>query len=129
MGRWGRGKVMAGIRHGIGVLATVATATLVVVAQPAAAFHRGATADCGDAGVFTVRATPNGAGFESPSPNSILLFEEGGTLSIRRAVRDGVLVWDSAAVGMAHNNVDEVTCSITLANGVHLVVTGVYTGP
>jgi hypothetical protein len=103
-------------------------AVLGVLAPPAGALHGGAIADCGAAGTFTLRVTANGAGFESPGPNAHLLFVEGGTLSVLRVVRNGVLVWDPAAVGREANALTEVTCSFELANGVDLEVTGVFAG-
>lgn len=99
-----------------------------LLAQPAAALHGGAIADCGDAGTLTVRATPNAAGFESPLFNGVLLFEEGGTLSLMIVSLDGVVAWDDAAVGVTANAVEEVTCSFELANGVDVEATGVHTG-
>lgn len=98
------------------------------LAQPAAASHGGAIADCGAAGTFTLRTTETAAGFQSPGPNAHLLFEEGGTLSVLRVYRDGVLVWDPAAVGREANALDEVTCSFELANGVDLEITGIFAG-
>jgi hypothetical protein len=60
----------------------------------------------------------------------VLPFEGGGTLSTLAEYRDGVLDWDPTAVGRARNNLEEVTCSFALANGVELQITGVYTpGP
>lgn len=105
----------------------VALGPVVLQAQPASALHGEAIADCGTAGTFHLRTTPNGAGFESPPWGDVLLFEGGGTLAPLAASRDGQILWDSASGGMAHNNVDEVTCSFTLANGAHVEVTGVFT--
>jgi hypothetical protein len=112
----------------LAVVGLLALASLGLLVQPAAAFHAGATVNCGTVGTFTVRATPNAADFESPPPNAVLLFDEGGTLSILEVYRNGQLVWNPAHVGRASNNVEEVTCSYTLANGVQLQVTGVFTG-
>ena len=101
-----------------------------LLAQPAVALHEGAIADCGTTGTFTLHGTPNNAGFQSPPVNSVLQFEGGGTLSIISASEDGVLVWDPAVVGRASNALEEVTCTFTLANGVELEITGIYTpGP
>jgi hypothetical protein len=99
-----------------------------LLAQPAAALHNGATANCGTAGTFTIQATPNGAGFESPPFGDALLFEEGGRLSIFVISIDGRVTFDAAEVGMANNHLEEVTCSFTLANGVHVEVTGILAG-
>lgn len=112
-------------------LALVGLVTLVSVgllAQPVAAFHIGAIADCGDAGIFTIEATPNGAGFEAPPPSGALLFEEGGVLTLLKIVRDGVVIFDAPVVGRANNAVDEVTCTFELANGVDVEMTGVFAG-
>jgi hypothetical protein len=114
------------LRPVIALFVTVASVGL--AAESAAANHRGAVADCGIAGTFTVRATPNGAGFESPPFGDVLLFAEGGTLSVLRLSVDGQVTWEAAAVGRARNNVEEVTCSFTLANGVEVQATGVFTG-
>ena len=35
---------------------------------------------------------------------------------------------DGYVIGMASNNVEEVTCSFTLNNGVYIEITGVYMG-
>ena len=119
---------MTPIRRRLALVGLVTLAWVGLLAQPAAAFHKGAIADCGDAGTFTVRAQENGAGFEAPPPSGALLFEEGGVLTILKIVRDGAVIFDAAATGRANNAVDEVTCSITLANGVELEITGVSAG-
>lgn len=106
---------------------TLAAAFGGVLAQPAAAVHEGAIADCGAAGTFTLSTTPTAVGFGAPRFTAVLLFEEGGTLSVERAVFDGVVVFDPAAAGIEHSAVDEVTCSFTLRNGVFVEITGVLT--
>jgi hypothetical protein len=109
-------------------IAPLAALALVgVLAQPAAAVHIGAIVDCADAGTFTIRATPNGAGFEAPILGGVLLFEEGGTLIPLEVYRNGVLQWNNAAPGMAVNAVEEITCTFTIASG-YWEVTGAYTG-
>jgi hypothetical protein len=107
----------------------VSVAILVVglMAQPATAAHIGATVDCGDAGTFTIRATPNGAGFEAPTIGGVILFEEGGALVPLLAYRNGVLQWGDSATGMAANAVDETTCTFTIASG-YWEITGVFVG-
>jgi hypothetical protein len=105
----------------------LAAAALGLLAQPAAANHEGAIVDCGAAGTFTLRTTPTATGFGVPRFTAVLLFQEGGTLSVERAVFDGVVVFEPAAVGIEHSAVDEVTCSFTLRNGVHVEITGVLT--
>jgi hypothetical protein len=119
---------MTPIRRRLALVGLVTVAWVGLLAQPAAALHKGATADCGDAGTFTVRAQENGAGFESPPPSGAFLFEEGGVLTLLRIVRDGVVTFDAPATGRAKNAVDEVTCVMTLANGSVLEITGVLGG-
>jgi len=117
------------IRRSAAVGALVALASVGLLVQPAAALHEGAVADCGDAGTFELRFQLTEAGFGAPPVNSVLQFEGGGTLSILREYRNGVLDWEpSDGVGIAHSNVEEVTCSFTLRNGDELVITGVFTG-
>jgi hypothetical protein len=97
------------------------------LAQPAAALHGGAIADCGDAGIFTFRTVETGAGTQSPPWGDVLLLEGGGTLAPQVVVIDGEVAWDDASVGLANNAVEEVTCSFTLANGLRVDATGVFT--
>jgi hypothetical protein len=120
---------MGPIRRRRAIAAVMALASVALSAQPAAALHFGAIAECGTLGTLTLTGTENADGFSSPPVNSVLTFEEGGRLNNLRVYRDGQLIWDPATVGMARNNLEEVTCSFTLANGVELVVTGIYTGP
>lgn len=99
-----------------------------LLAQPAAALHGGAAVDCGEAGTFTIRATPNARGFEAPILAGVMLFKEGGLLTLELAYRNGVMQWDDAAVGVAGNAIEETTCTFTVANGDYWEVTGVLTG-
>jgi hypothetical protein len=115
---------MTPIRRRLALVGLVAAASASLLAQPAAAFHIGQTVDCGDAGTFTIKAQPNGAGFEAPPPGDVLLFEEGLRLALLKITIDGVVVFDQAAVGRANNALDEVTCTFTLANGVPFEVVG-----
>jgi len=119
---------MTDARRRLALVGLVSLAWVGLLAQPAAAFHKGAIADCGDAGTFTLRAQENGAGFEAPPPSGALLFEEGGVLTILKIVRDDVVVFDAAVTGRANNAVEEVTCEFTLANGVEVEITGVFAG-
>ena len=119
---------MASIRRRLALGGLLTLAWVGLLAQPAAAFHIGQTVDCGDAGTFTIRAQPNGAGFEAPPPGDALLFEEGPKLTIFVLTIDGVTVFDGPAVGRAKNALDEVTCTFTLANGVPFEVTGLLVG-
>jgi len=107
-----------------GAIAMLAAGLLV---QPVAAVHIGATADCGAAGTFTIRAQPNGAGFEAPTLGGVILFKEGGLLTPLLAYRNGAVAWSQAEVGMAANVVDEVTCTFSIASG-DWEITGVLTG-
>lgn len=118
---------MAPARRRLGLAGSLALASVGLVAQPAAAVHDGAAVDCGDVGTFTIRATPNGAGFQAPVLGGVILFEEGGLLVPQVAYRDGVLQWGGAVVGMAANAVEETTCTFTIASG-YWQITGVLTG-
>ena len=119
---------MARIRRRIAISGSVALLAVGVLVQPAAALHIGQTVDCGDAGTFTIKAQPNGAGFEAPPPGDVLRFEEGPILALLRLTIDGVVVFDGADVGIAKNSLDEVTCTFTLANGVPFEVVGLLVG-
>jgi hypothetical protein len=92
-------------------------------ASPAGASHAGATADCGTAGTFTVKATTNSAEFQSPAPDKLVLFEEGGALSVRRLYVNGQLVLTRGAT-VPH----EATCTFTLGDGPTLTVIGTLAG-
>jgi hypothetical protein len=113
------------------VITMLTIGTLVVLgtsAQPAAATHDGAIADCGSAGTFTVKAQDNGAGVQSPDPGKLVLFEQGGALTVFDFYVNGQLVLSLAQTGRAHNNVEEVTCSFRNADpGELFTVTGVLT--
>jgi hypothetical protein len=112
----------------LAVVGLIAYAWAGLLAQPAGAFHIGQAVNCGDAGTFTIRAQPNGAGFEAPPPGDALLFEEGPSLALLQLTINGVVVFDGTAVGLAHNSLDEVTCTFTLANGVPFEVVGLLVG-
>jgi hypothetical protein len=115
------------MRGGITVLTAGALAVL-AFAQPAGASHAGAIADCGSAGTFTVKAQDNSAGFQSPAPDKVVLFEEGGSLTILEFYVNGQLFFSLAQTGRATNNVDEVTCSFTNADpGETFTAVGVLT--
>ena len=96
--------------------------------QLAAATHAGAIADCGGAGTFTVKAQDTGAGVEFPDPGKVVLFEEGGALTVLEFYVEGQLVWSAAQTGRAKNNVTEVTCTFRNADpGELFTVLGVLT--
>jgi hypothetical protein len=92
-------------------------------APAAGASHAGATADCGTAGTFTIKATTNSADFQSPAPDKLILFEEGGALSVRRLYVNGQLVLTRGAT-VPH----EATCTFTLGDGPTLTVIGTIAG-
>ena len=94
----------------------------------ALASHAGALVDCGTAGTFTVRAAENSAGFQSPLPTSVIVFEEGGVLTVQRISRDGQLLFTRADKGQERNSLTEVTCSIATGSDGVFTVTGILTG-
>jgi hypothetical protein len=110
----------AGITLGIATLVAVGS-----VAGPAVASHAGAIANCGSAGTFTVKASENSAGFESPFPTSVILFEEGGVLTVREISRDGQLLFVRAANGREQDSLTEITCSFTTGSDGTFTVTGI----
>jgi len=91
--------------------------------SPAGASHAGATADCGTAGTFTVKATTNSADFQSPAPDKVVLFEEGGVLSVRQLYVNGELVLTRGAT-VPH----EATCTFTIGAGPTFTVIGTIAG-
>jgi hypothetical protein len=109
---------------------TLAFATLVAlgsVAGSAVGSHAGAIANCGSAGTFTVKAAENSAGFQSPFPTSVIVFEEGGVLTVDEVSRDGQLLLARAATGREKDNLTEVTCSFTTGSDGTFTVTGILT--
>jgi hypothetical protein len=115
-------------RGTITFFATAMLVVLVTLAGPAAASHAGAIADCGAAGTFTVKAAENSAGFQSPFPTSVIVFEEGGVLTAHEVSRNGQLFLSKAASGRQQNSLTEVTCSITTGSDGVFTVTGILTG-
>ena len=107
------------------VTAIVATTAgvLCAFAPSAVASHAGATADCGTAGTFTIKAQPNNAGFQSPAPDKVILFEEGGVLTVRQLYINGELVLTRGAAVP-----NEVTCSFTIGAGATFTVIGTLAG-
>jgi hypothetical protein len=91
----------------------------------ASASHAGALVTCDNGDTFTLRAVDNGAGFQSPGPADVLIFEEGGVLTIFSASVNGSLLFSNAETGRASNAVDEVTCSFTIGAGAVFEVTGI----
>jgi hypothetical protein len=95
------------------------------VAGPAVASHAGAIATCGSAGTFTVKASENSAGFESPFPTSVILFEEGGVLTVHEISRDGQLLFVRAGNGREQDSLTEITCSFTTGSDGTFTVSGI----
>jgi hypothetical protein len=125
------GKEAASMRR-IMMLLTVAlvmAAMLGVYTQTASAFHAGATADCGSAGTFTIAATQTAKNpfFQAPGPKSVLLFEEGGVLTVFKLTLNGQVLLDKNETGREMNNVNEVTCTFAVPNLGVFEATGVLT--
>lgn len=109
-------------------LAIAMLVALGTTAGQAVASHAGAVVDCGTAGTFTVKAAENSAGFQSPFPTSVIVFQEGGVLTVQRISRDGQLLFARADNGRAQNSLTEVTCSIATGSDGVFTVTGILTG-
>jgi hypothetical protein len=115
-------------RGAIPLLASTMLVVLGTLAGPAIASHAGAIADCGTAGTFTVKAADNSGGFQSPLPTSVIVFEEGGVLTVQRISRDGQLIFSRAETGRAQNSLTEVTCQIATGSDGVFTVTGILIG-
>jgi hypothetical protein len=113
------------LRRGIAASLFFMVMLFAAFAPSAGASHAGAIADCGSAGTFTVKATTNSAGFQSPTPFTAILFEEGGVLTAHQVVVNGELLFTRAVNGAQRNNVTEVTCSFTTGAGDDFIVTGI----
>jgi hypothetical protein len=105
-------------------LLACALAGIGLLVGSASASHAGAEVTCDTGDTFTLRAVDNGAGFQSPGPADVLIFEEGGILTIFSASVDGNLLFSNAVTGQANNARDEVTCSFTIGAGAVFEVTG-----
>ena len=110
------------VYRAVAVLATCAVAF--GLAGSALASHAGATVTCDSGGPFTLRAAENSAGFQSPAPFHVLIFEEGGVLSVRSVRVNGNLLYNNAETGRANNALNEVSCSFTIGAGAFFQVTG-----
>jgi hypothetical protein len=121
----GNKEAVMSMRRAVTAFATCAVAALVLLSGTAFASHAGATVTCSDGGPFTLRAAENSAGFQSPAPFHVLIFEEGGVLAIRSVRVDGNLLYSSAETGSANNALTEVSCSFTIGEGAFFQVTGV----
>ena len=109
-------------------IAATNLAMLAAFAPSAVASHAGVTADCGSAGAFTVKAQPNNGGFQSPAPDHVILFEEGGVLTVQQLFIEGQLVLTRAATGSQENAISEVTCTFTIGDGATFRVIGILAG-
>ena len=108
-----------------GILVACAVASVGLSAGSARATHAGALVTCDNGDTFTIRAVDNGAGFQSPKQSDILIFEEGGVLTVLRLSVNGELRFSFAETGQAHNAVEEVTCSFTIGAGAFFEATGI----
>ena len=99
----------------VAVLATCAAAF--VLTGSAVAGHDDETATCTNGTTFTIRATANSAGFESPNPFNVLVFEEGAVLTAHTVRVNGSLVFSHAITGRAQNKLTEITCTFTVGEG------------
>ncbi len=104
-----------------------AVASFALFAGSAYASHAGAVATCDNGDTFTLRAADNSGGFQSPAPDHVLIFEEGGVLTVFRLSVNGNVVLSRAEAGQANNAGTEVTCSFTIGDGAHFEVTGLLT--
>jgi hypothetical protein len=109
-----------------GILAAAIGASA-LFAGSAYASHAGAVATCDNGDTFTLRAAENSGGFQSPAPDHVLIFEDGGVLTVFRLSVEGDVVLSRAEVGRANNAGTEVTCSFTIGDGLHFEVTGLLT--
>jgi hypothetical protein len=79
--------------------------------------------------MFTIRATANSAGFESPNPFRVLVFEEGAVLTAHTVFVNDSLLFSHAVTGRAQNSLTEVTCRFTVGQGTgegsRFVITGI----
>jgi hypothetical protein len=104
-----------------------AIAAFALFVGTAYASHAGAVATCDNGDTFTLRAADNSGGFQSPAPDHVLIFEEGGVLTVFRLSVEGNVVLSRAEVGQTNNTRTEVTCSFTIGDGAHFEVTGLLT--
>ena len=104
-----------------------AVASFALFAGSAYASHAGAVATCDNGDTFTIRAADNSGGFQSPAPDHVLIFKDGGVLTVFRLSVNGAVVLSRAETGQANNARTEVTCSFTSGDGVHFEVMGLLT--
>lgn len=102
------------------VIAFATCAAALGLSGTAMAGHDDETATCTigtTVTTFTIRATPNSAGFESPNPFNVLVFEEGAVLTAHTVRLNGNLLFSHAVTGRAQNALTEVTCTFTVGPG------------
>jgi hypothetical protein len=112
----------------------LATASLGLLAQPAAAIHHNATLDCGSAGTFTINTAETASGLQPPSFFQVdLLARDGkkvGTLVPFQVFINGQLQSiDTAADDALAAHVGLATCSFTGSNGDFVVLVGLLNLP
>ena len=73
------------------------------------------------------RRLTTAADFQSPLPTSVIVFEEGGVLTVHEISRDGQLLFTRADTGRETDNLTEVTCSFTTGSQGTFTVTGILT--
>jgi hypothetical protein len=106
-------------------LATTSATLTLGLTGSAFASHAGATVTCDSGGPFTLRAAENSAGFQSPAPFHVLIFEEGGVLAVRSVQVNGNLLYSNAETGRASNALTEISCSFMIGEGALFEVTGI----
>ena len=118
---------MRSVRWRMVVTALLATASLGLIAQPAAAIHQGATLDCGSAGTYTLDPATNSIG-AFPSFAAVNLLEQDGkvvgTLIPFEFFDNGVLVDQEGNAEPLREHVGFATCSFTGSNGHYIVLVG-----
>jgi hypothetical protein len=102
------------------MIALAMCAAACVLPASAVAGHNDETATCTTGttvATFTIRATANSAGFESPNPFNVLVFEEGAVLTAQTVRVNGNLIFSHAVTGRAQNTLTETTCTFTVGSG------------
>jgi len=102
------------------MIALAMCAAAFVLPGSAVAGHDDETATCTmgtTVTTFTIRATANSAGFESPDPFRVLVFEEGAVLTAQTVRVNGNLLFSHAVTGETQNALTEVTCTFTVGPG------------
>jgi hypothetical protein len=107
--------------HRVAVALATCAAT-VGLCGTAIAGHDDEMATCRDpngtvVGEFTIRASANSAGFESPNPFNVLIFEEGAVLTAHTVRLNGNVLFSHAVTGRAQNPLTDITCTFTVGPG------------